>query len=313
MGQNNVKRNQAYGMDTDWSGTNLGEGKVVCDGDAIYPEYLSDLKIYFCPSQVDEKPSAYLNCPGGGWCGASSPGGPSALIASRFDDRGYIMYMWMHEDFNVALTMDAIAWATAARVGSSAGPLGLTPGSNHIRHMCDNDLGYRTTEPTNNITDPDTYPLGCTQFGASGQSSRCDLTDGFPTRYEFPTAAAVDAILASSSVANSYIAYGELPPVRRGNAGGKFIYRLREGIERALITDINAASGSALAQTNLPVAWDSLGASPSGTGGQRFPHKPGGCNVLYMDGHVEFVRQPGKHPMSKRMVIWGPATGSLYS
>jgi prepilin-type processing-associated H-X9-DG protein len=27
-------------------------------------------------------------------------------------------------------------------------------------------------------------------------------------------------------------------------------------------------------------------------------HVPGGCNVLYMDGHVEFVKYPGKMPVS---------------
>jgi prepilin-type processing-associated H-X9-DG protein len=30
-------------------------------------------------------------------------------------------------------------------------------------------------------------------------------------------------------------------------------------------------------------------------------HIPGGCNVLYMDGHVEFVRYPGETPVS---VAW---------
>ena len=29
----------------------------------------------------------------------------------------------------------------------------------------------------------------------------------------------------------------------------------------------------------------------------RFNHLPGGSNVLYMDGHVEFVRFPTKYPV----------------
>jgi prepilin-type processing-associated H-X9-DG protein len=29
-----------------------------------------------------------------------------------------------------------------------------------------------------------------------------------------------------------------------------------------------------------------------------FNHIPGGCNVLYMDGHVEFIRYPGRYPVT---------------
>ncbi len=69
-------------------------------------------------------------------------------------------------------------------------------------------------------------------------------------------------------------------------------YRLREGIERFLITDINNPAQAAQAQSTLPVAWDEL----SGESADHFNHVPGGCNVLYLDGHVDFLRfvpQPG--------------------
>jgi len=29
-----------------------------------------------------------------------------------------------------------------------------------------------------------------------------------------------------------------------------------------------------------------------------FNHLPGGCNVLYMDGHVEFIKHKVKYPIS---------------
>ena len=72
-----------------------------------------------------------------------------------------------------------------------------------------------------------------------------------------------------------------------GNGGGDTIYRLREGIERFLITDINNPAASAQAQSDLAVMFDQLG---NGTGVPLFNHIPGGCNVLYMDGHVAFVK-----------------------
>jgi len=40
----------------------------------------------------------------------------------------------------------------------------------------------------------------------------------------------------------------------------------------------------------------------SGTGENihYFNHAPGGCNVLFMDGHVSFVKYPGIPPVDKR-------------
>ncbi len=75
-----------------------------------------------------------------------------------------------------------------------------------------------------------------------------------------------------------------------GNGGGETVFRLREGVERFMITDINNPGASALAQSTLFVMLDNYGA---GGGMQYFNHLPGGCNVLYMDGHVSFVRYVG--------------------
>ncbi len=72
-----------------------------------------------------------------------------------------------------------------------------------------------------------------------------------------------------------------------GNGGGDTIYRFREGIERFLITDINNPAQSAQAQSTVWVMLDLLGSSAAT---KYFNHVPGGCNVLYMDGHVEFVK-----------------------
>ena len=72
-----------------------------------------------------------------------------------------------------------------------------------------------------------------------------------------------------------------------GNGGSGTIYRLREGIERFLITDINNPAASNMAQSTLWVMMDMM---TTGSKDTSFNHVPGGCNVLYMDGHVEFVR-----------------------
>jgi prepilin-type N-terminal cleavage/methylation domain-containing protein/prepilin-type processing-associated H-X9-DG protein len=78
---------------------------------------------------------------------------------------------------------------------------------------------------------------------------------------------------------------------------------LREGISRFLITDVTNPASAAKAESEVPVYWDcARGAEAVGTTpGSIFApssdmyfdemnHIPGGSNVLYMDGHVEFVR-----------------------
>lgn len=75
-----------------------------------------------------------------------------------------------------------------------------------------------------------------------------------------------------------------------GNGQSDTVYRLREGIERFLITDINNPAASAMAQSTLFIMLDTMGA---GAGQKFFNHVPGGCNVLFMDGHVAFLRYTG--------------------
>ena len=78
------------------------------------------------------------------------------------------------------------------------------------------------------------------------------------------------------------------------NFGPITIYRMREGIERFFITDINNPAASAVAQSEVAVMWDEVSLNPEG-----FNHVPGGCNVLYMDGHVEFRKYPdSKFPVT---------------
>jgi len=89
-----------------------------------------------------------------------------------------------------------------------------------------------------------------------------------------------------------------------GNAGGGTVHRLREGIERFLITDINNPAAGARAQSNIWTMHDAV--SPLV---ENFNHVPGGANVLYMDGHVEFVRYPGPPPVN---ALYASAVGGVF-
>jgi prepilin-type N-terminal cleavage/methylation domain-containing protein/prepilin-type processing-associated H-X9-DG protein len=82
--------------------------------------------------------------------------------------------------------------------------------------------------------------------------------------------------------------------------------RLSEGVERFFITDINNPAGAAQAQSTIPVMWDSWGGLSYGVssddfgqdGVGQFNHVPGGSNVLYMDGHVSFLRYQAEFPVA---------------
>lgn len=65
--------------------------------------------------------------------------------------------------------------------------------------------------------------------------------------------------------------------------------RLREGVERFFITDINNAGASAQAQSSIVCMYDE--AQKSGSTWGRYNHVPGGVNVLFMDGHVQFAKK----------------------
>ena len=82
-----------------------------------------------------------------------------------------------------------------------------------------------------------------------------------------------------------------------GNGGGTTVYRLKEGVERFLITNINNPAASALAQSSLAIMWDNISSDTSSN--VQFNHVPGGANILYLDGHVIFIRYPGEFPASK--------------
>ncbi len=89
-------------------------------------------------------------------------------------------------------------------------------------------------------------------------------------------------------------------PEAQGTSGGDTVFRFRDGVERFFVTDINAPAGSAKGQSSLAVMWDTLGSSEFGDSGAAsliFNHLPGGCNVLFMDGHVEFLKYPARFPV----------------
>lgn len=79
-----------------------------------------------------------------------------------------------------------------------------------------------------------------------------------------------------------------------GTNGGVLIRRLREGVERFGVTDINSVEPAAKAEAAIWVLGDRVAAPESD--GYAY-----GANVLFKDGHVEFVPYGAKAPVTAGM------------
>ncbi len=103
-----------------------------------------------------------------------------------------------------------------------------------------------------------------------------------------------DWAAASDEEADDSVFDGDIPVGARGT-----IYRFREGVERFMITDINNPAASSKAQSELFVIYDEVNAAEA----EWMNHIPGGCNVLFLDGHVSFLRYPSETPVSRAWAV----------
>jgi prepilin-type N-terminal cleavage/methylation domain-containing protein/prepilin-type processing-associated H-X9-DG protein len=234
-------------------------------GAAIFPEYMTDPAILICPSNprsqgaTTDDAISIVRDAGDGLC-------PSQCVGVISDgDNSYIYLGYVGDKVE-----DTDAWASSALINPSTNvPV--------ISQLLVVVAIWNTNVPQFNDNN-----------GSNDQfiDENVNLTSG-------ANATINTVILASSQNVG--------PTGTLGNGTSNIVNRLREGIERFLITDINNPGASAIAQSGLVVMGDviSSGTGDPGSGTNYFNHVPGGSNVLYMDGHVEFRRYPGGFPASR--------------
>jgi prepilin-type N-terminal cleavage/methylation domain-containing protein/prepilin-type processing-associated H-X9-DG protein len=210
----------------------------------IYPEYLTDPMIAFCPSKAGLS-ETIKNAHGanGQWCFgySASDGGKCA----RTIDESYAYFGWVIDNGKATAPINSFTfWSVITALGGD-------------------------------VSSIDTTLLALQQLGLT-----MDSIVGDPTLMPMANKTYSGALAYADKDASMPAAFPGL-----GNGGGNTVYRLREGIERFLITDINNAGSANVAQSSIFVMFDEVATNVS-----NFNHIPGGSNVLYMDGHVEFKK-----------------------
>lgn len=235
---------------------------------AMFPEYLPDPAVLICPSdpanalrEVDQP-----NCIAfpesvpctGGRPNADYGGGAQMGIQGSTDD-SYIYVGWLFDKMH------------------------LFPESLGVIQHPDDTQSLATL--MNAILGLDPAVLNATQGPSQGiqvfeRAANIWLSDCVPTLNPDCFTNAFDQDIGNLADPTG----GDAP---LGNGDGDTVHRLREGIERIMITDINNPGASAMAQSETFIAFDLVA-----TNAADFNHVPGGANVLYLDGHVDFIRYP---------------------
>jgi len=239
----------------------VGDILAIPDANLTYPEYITDMNISFCPSNRRRLAAEYLDSsldPGQGWY---SPEG--GLCPGKFEDRAYTYFGYAATNEHEVVTA-----MFAADIHLNQVPRAGTWTEAAAKR--DDNIG---------INQAAIYAYAQDRIQNKRGTPR--LPDDSQT--EYPVGSGVKS-------------WDYLQIV--GLGGGGDVMRLREGIERFAITDINNPAASAEAQSTMFIMWDKAEWDGDSI---KFFHLPGGSNVLYADGHVSWQKYPGAAPANDFM------------
>ncbi len=264
--------------DEDFNNSGMWQQIMGPMGNVVYPEYVTDHQIGRCPSSV--------------WPAVGASPGPDPVEGSFLMD------------------LDDPTDPSWIEAGFSNGTFGEFPFFGLIRYT-PNSTGVRVVMNTFSYIYVNRLMKGewVENISSNGLLAEAVMDGGVIPDKATEMAGSVNFTIpptTAGSVAAGFLA----PDSTTTNFGQVSLQLLREGIERFLITDINNPAGSSAAQSSVPIIWDLTrvegGWSQTDAAGVNlmFNHLPGGANILYMDGHVDFVKYPADHsqatwPMTK--------------
>lgn len=236
-------------------GVCLGLGPLVS---SVYPEYVTDPGILFCPSDAEDSLEKHTDA-----------NGNTTLTDKSIRDR-------------------------------RNGPQAIDASYNYSPWLLDKCNDDDSTKP---LTTLDSILLG-----AGAQFVRFPDADGPAQFVEVleDLASSTIPLLGDESAFRDEADQDRTVSPLYGNGGSDTVYRLREGIERFLITDINNPAGSAKAQSDIYLMWDLVSVDTL-----FFNHVPAGSNVLYLDGHVSFVKYKSEAPVTVPFAVSTPTFDPL--
>lgn len=236
-------------------------------GDALYPDYWNDPSIAICPSdsRADWDPWGI-----GGFGVEEDFTGQIQELARMASETG---------------VQDCLNFYLSFPVSYFYNPYAARTQSQYLDSVWTRANWWTTEQPGTVRGVGSMANIGCPDFG-TWVSLTVNIND------------------ISSSILNQHRPAGFLDD--DGSALPSNYTRLREGVERFFITDINNPGAAAIAQSEIFVMFDTWANTDNIAMDAGLPvppavafynHVPGGSNVLYMDGHVEFVRYNSKPPM----------------
>jgi prepilin-type N-terminal cleavage/methylation domain-containing protein/prepilin-type processing-associated H-X9-DG protein len=254
-------------------------------GESLYPDYWNDVDITVCPSDSrnDYNLSVETTL---GWStdGFGVEDDFSAQIedlARRASEHGKPDCLNAYLSLPVSYLYVPYAFRSHGQLMNVTGTRGsLFMGAPNMLRTYAQDYGIDPIRPNTQAA----RDLGCDHFGVIDMTGTPfndeDLSDDLTTSYGYSGGNWADD--DGAPLPDSYS-------------------RLREGVERFFITDINNPAGASTAASTLPVmfdAWADATYRGSAQAVSFFNHVPGGSNVLYMDGHVAFVRYTQALPLA---------------
>ncbi len=256
--------NEAYGQFPPHARLSVGIG-AMC-GQSLYPEYLTDVKVLGCPSDAAQTPDEISDLVA--TIAAGDPGNTLDSLQDLSDPKNkkYALVRVLAKDWSYGY------------------------------------LGWVTTD------DNSVYGLVRARILRLAACNESNATTKRWCEFGVDIDLGTEAGSEDTGYTQSYEVQGDEIVYAAGSAGvgSSTMFSVREGIERFMITDINNPAGSALGQSSIPVMLDGLASTIKANGqvnqdkmAKKFNHLPGGCNVLFMDGHVEFIKYPGRHPVTQ--------------
>jgi prepilin-type N-terminal cleavage/methylation domain-containing protein/prepilin-type processing-associated H-X9-DG protein len=238
---------------------------------AIYPEYAPDPFVFLCPSDANDSEDSFRNSNDD-----LTVGQPCDSSLPSADDNGW-------GDLDASYSYVGVVFDKINNVPTNVGG-GATDPAGYLATVGAFDSAGCENQPAG-------VPVsaqGVAWFAERGGFIVTQLGLGNP-----PLSNVINNAFDQDS-GNISGAYGTLnftpaPGAFQtlGTGNSENILRLRDGIERFLITDINNPGAAEAAQSTLIVTWDIIA-----TDINSFNHVPGGTNIQFLDGHVEFRKYP---------------------